>query len=201
MNWKEVGGVVADAAPFLGTLLGGPLGGAVGGIVASVFGTAENPSEVAQAIKVDPQSAVKLAEIEAEVKKRHVELATQVKLAELQADTQRLATVNATMQAELTAAVAGAGMFRTGWRPAFGWVMALAFGWLMAAIGVLLLTEPEKVGAAVAGISALNPMWMVGLGVLGVTVWKRSDDKRLAFGQVEGLAELRGAARRVMEAG
>lgn len=71
MEWKDVAGGVAKVAPLLGTALGGPLGGAIGGVVAllaSAFGlTPEQttPEKINQLMVTDPQSAIKLAEIEA----------------------------------------------------------------------------------------------------------------------------------------
>lgn len=180
MEWKDLGKVVADSAPALGTLLLGPAGTVVGSIIAGVFGTEPEPGAVAEAIKRDPQAAVKLAEIQAQVETRKAELAVEAVRAELAAQTAALAEVNSTMRSEMQAAVAGAGMWRTGWRPAFGWVMAASFGWVMFAIGMLLISEPDKAGDAVQGVAAMGGIWTVGLSVLGVAVWRRSDDKAIA---------------------
>lgn len=203
MDWKDLGKVVANAAPALGTLLGGPLGGVVGGVVANVFGTEAEPSEIARAIERDPAAAVKLAEVQAEVEKRKAELAVQHAQAQLahQAEiaaqgSARLAEVNATMRAELQAATAGVGRFRTGWRPAFGWIMAASFGAVMFAIAYLLVTDPAQVGVAANGVASLTTIWSVGLSVLGVAVWKRSDDKAVAA-HPEQLTVLGAVAKRI----
>jgi hypothetical protein len=71
MDWKDVAGGVAKAAPLLGGILGGPVGGAIGGVIsliANAFGlTPEEttPDKINQLLQVDPQAALKLAEIEA----------------------------------------------------------------------------------------------------------------------------------------
>jgi hypothetical protein len=80
MDWKDVAGTVAKAAPILGTILGGPVGGAVGGVVsliASAFGltpTETTPEKISQMLTTDPAAAVKLAEIESRHKIRLQEL-------------------------------------------------------------------------------------------------------------------------------
>lgn len=203
MDWKDVGKIVANAAPALGGLLGGPLGATIGSVVAGVFGTAPEPSEVAQAIQRDPAAAVKLAEIQAEVEKHRATLAVQAQQAALAQQVQlaaegsrRLAEVNATMRAELTAATSGVGVFRTGWRPAFGWIMAASFGAVMFAVAFLLVTAPEQVGVAANGIASLTTIWSVGLSVLGVAVWKRSDDKRVTA-DPEAITVLGAVAQRI----
>lgn len=64
MDWADLGRTVASAAPLLGGVVGGPLGAGIGGIIASAFGVEANPTDISAAIKADPQSAVKLREIE-----------------------------------------------------------------------------------------------------------------------------------------
>ena len=66
MDWKKVAGLVGQAAPILGTALGGPMGGAAGSLVASVLGVDNTPDAVAQAIKQDPQAAIKIKQLELE---------------------------------------------------------------------------------------------------------------------------------------
>ena len=72
-EWKDIASVVGDVAPILGTALGGPAGGAVGGIIANLLGVDNEPSAVVNAIKADPNIAVKLKEIELEAQRLHYE--------------------------------------------------------------------------------------------------------------------------------
>lgn len=80
MNWKDIAGNVAKAAPVLGSLLGGPIGGAIGGVIGligSAFGlTPEEttPEKINQMLITDPSAAVKLAEIESQHKLKLQEL-------------------------------------------------------------------------------------------------------------------------------
>lgn len=74
MNWKDLGKQVASAAPALGAVLGGPVGGAAGALIASVFWVESTPDAVEKAIKADPESAIKLMELE----QRHIERLTEL---------------------------------------------------------------------------------------------------------------------------
>lgn len=85
MNWKDLGKQVASAAPVLGAALGGPVGGAAGALIASVFGVENTPDAVEKAIKADPESAIKLRELE----QRHIE-----RLTELENDRFRIETAD-----------------------------------------------------------------------------------------------------------
>jgi len=120
---------------------------------------------------------------------RHVET-----LAKLDTDEARaaLGEINATIRAEAAAGDA----FTRRWRPTLGYVVALAWGAQMTAASYVVVAHPESAAAVLSALAALFPMWSVALGVLGVAVIKRSDDKRLAAGHAPApaFAELIGAA-------
>ena len=80
MDWKEVAGTVAKAAPLVGSILGGPPGAAIGGVI-SLIGAAfgltpeqTTPDQIHQMLSIDPAAAVKLAEIESTHKIRLQEI-------------------------------------------------------------------------------------------------------------------------------
>jgi len=70
MDWKEVGGKIADFAPLLGSILGGPVGGAAGGLVkilAAELGLKPEeatPDSIMQVIQTDPSAVLKFKEFE-----------------------------------------------------------------------------------------------------------------------------------------
>lgn len=66
MKWSDLSKTIGKVAPMLGTALGGPMGGAIGAIVSSALGVPNDAAAVAEAIKTDPQIAVKLREIESQ---------------------------------------------------------------------------------------------------------------------------------------
>lgn len=87
MDWKDVAGTVAKAAPVLGAVLGGPVGAvatAAGGLLASVLGVESDPGTVAQAITADPEAMVKLRQIEADERGRLLDWQAEQLRAELE---------------------------------------------------------------------------------------------------------------------
>ena len=83
-------------------------------------------------------------------------------------------------------------------RPTFGYLMALSWAGQMGAIGYVIVTDPGGAGDVIAAMSNLTVIWAVGLSVLGVYVYKRSEDKRLGGGSGDG-AGLAGAFRSVVD--
>ncbi|MCC7427224.1 MAG: ribokinase [Alphaproteobacteria bacterium] len=68
------------------------------------------------------------------------------------------------------------------WRPFFGYVVACSWGVQMGAAAVVIVIAPEQAGSILSGLGALSAMWGVALGVLGVAVVKRSQDKAVEAG-------------------
>jgi len=83
MEWKDIAKVVGQSAPILGTVLGGPAGGAIGSLVASVLGVSNEPDAVIEAIRMNPDVAVKLKELEvreSELLNHHLKEMAQIEL-------------------------------------------------------------------------------------------------------------------------
>jgi len=147
--------------------------------VGSALGMINNPiaAGAAQALKA-VDAAVSDGSITPEAvaeANRHVE-----KLAELDsADAQAaLHEINQTMRTE----VASDDPYVRRMRPTFGYIMALTWCAQMGGLAWVIVTEPAQAGAVVNAMASLGTIWSVGLGVLGIYVYKRSDDKRLAAG-------------------
>ena len=81
MTWSELGKKVADFAPLLGSVLG-PAGAGVGALISSEFGTDNTPDAINSFLVGNPESQVKLKEIELTHKTR----LQQIKLETLQAE-------------------------------------------------------------------------------------------------------------------
>lgn len=179
MDWQDVAGLVAKAAPVLGTALLGPAGGAVGGVagalLASAFGVENEPAAIAQAIQADPAAALKLRQLEVENQTALVRLATEN-------ETARLAMVNDTMRAEASSE----DWFVRRARPAFLWVTAfsIAVEVLIALLAVLL--APEQIGQLSLVYGALATPQGIAAAMCGVYLKKRSDDKLAAAGMTPG---------------
>lgn len=80
MNWKDLAGTVGNIAGAVAPLLGGPVGLAVsiGSQIAGALGTDNTPDAVANALRNDPNAALKLQEWAAQereqIRQSHVEL-------------------------------------------------------------------------------------------------------------------------------
>jgi hypothetical protein len=183
MKWSDIGKDIAKAAPLIGSILGGPAGaaaGAVGSIVASVLGVDNTPAAVAQELKKNPDALAKV---------RKAELAHQDKLAELQvtaaqnrlaADTQRIQSVNKTMQAETKAEHWAQWL----WRPLNGLLFAptiLALYVILPAIQIHVPNVPVTV-------------WEAWGALLGITAWHRGVKQRLQAGDGPSLGARIGQA-------
>ena len=64
MEWSDLGEKLAEFAPLLGSVVGGPAGGAIGSVIAAAFGVEDKPEAVLEAVKNDPEAAIKLRKIE-----------------------------------------------------------------------------------------------------------------------------------------
>jgi len=80
--WDSIKDTVGSVAPIAGSLLGGPAGSAVGSMVASALGVSNTPDAVANAIKTDPQAAIKIRQIEAQLEQTRLEVRGQAIQAE-----------------------------------------------------------------------------------------------------------------------
>lgn len=151
MNWKDLEEDIGKAAPVLGGLIGGPAGAGIGAIVASVLGVGNTPQEVSQALKTDPDAAVKLRQIEADETLGLKRLAVEQAANDLAADTARIQAVNATMQAE-----AKADHWPSySWRPFIGFITGvMVFGcyFVLPLISKPVPAVPESVWLMLGGI-------------------------------------------------
>jgi len=80
--WDSIKGTVGSVAPIAGSMLGGPAGGAVGSLIASALGVDNTPDAVAAAIKADPDAAVKIRQVEAQLEQTRLEVRGQAIQAE-----------------------------------------------------------------------------------------------------------------------
>lgn len=163
MNWRDVAETVAKAAPALGGALYGGAGYAVGSGIAKLLGVEDSPEAVQAALQQDPQAALKLRELEAEIER-----------ARINADLDRQRMVNETMRVEAQQD----GWFKSGWRPALGWVFTGSLGALSMAMAWTVINDPTVVSD---GEFTGMLVWLfVTMGAaLGINVKKRSDDKQV----------------------
>ena len=114
------------------------------------------------AIKADPVLALQL---------QQAWMAHDLALA--QEESRQLAEINATMRAE----AASSDAYVRRWRPTFGYAVALTWTATMAAVSWAIIAQPAQAPAIITTLVNTSPIWGVALGVLGVSVVKRSQDK------------------------
>ena len=80
--WDSIKDTVGSVAPIAGSLIGGPAGPAIGSMIAAALGVSSTPDAVAAAIKSDPQAAIKIRQIEAQLEQTRLEVRGQAIQAE-----------------------------------------------------------------------------------------------------------------------
>jgi hypothetical protein len=103
---------------------------------------------------------------------RHVEAIAQMNSDEYKSAIEQ---VNLSLRAE----VASSDAYVRRMRPTFGYIMAITWAAQMLSIAFVILDAPEKAGAVMAAMGNLDTVWTVGLSVLGIYVYKRSQDKQV----------------------
>jgi hypothetical protein len=64
-------------------------------------------------------------------------------------------------------------------RPTFGYLMALTWAAQMFGLAYVIIFQTEKAPYVLNAMASLGAIWGVGLSVLGIYVYKRSEDKKL----------------------
>jgi len=193
-KWKDLGMTVARIGlPTLGGMMaGGPIGAAGAAIAAAAnelgipAEQADDPDVISQAIQADPQSALKLYELNADLESQRIKAAAETAVAEYQEAAKQQAATNETMRAEIVSE----DPFVRRARPFFIWIMGLSWGYQMTALvtigGFAVYKHPVDAGAIITAIGglagALTTMWGVALAVVGVYFKQRSNDKARAVG-------------------
>lgn len=94
-------------------------------------------------------------------------------LGAMKEETARLQIVNDTIRAEAQSN----DPFVRRMRPFFGYVMAVTWGVQMGAASWVIVSHPEQAASVLNGIASTTTLWGIGLAVLGVYVYKRSQEK------------------------
>ena len=103
---------------------------------------------------------------------RHAEAMATLRVAEVEA---RLHEVNETFRSEINST----DKYVRRMRPTFGYIMAMTWAAQMIGLAYIIVFETEKAGHILQGMASLSTIWGVGLSVLGIYVYKRSEDKKL----------------------
>ncbi|MCB1562890.1 MAG: ribokinase [Alphaproteobacteria bacterium] len=103
---------------------------------------------------------------------RHAEAMARMKLEE---NTANLSEINRSLRAEIVSD----DTYIRRMRPTFGYLMALTWAAQMFGVAYVIIFDTERAGAVMSAMGSLSAIWAVGLSVLGIYVYKRSEDKKI----------------------
>ncbi len=103
---------------------------------------------------------------------RHAEAMATINMQQYEAS---LAQINESLRAE----IASTDKYVRRMRPTFGYLMAGTWAAQMFGLAYVVVFKTEIAANVMQGMAALSTIWAVGLSVLGIYVYKRSEDKKL----------------------
>ncbi len=144
-------------------------------IVGSALGKIDNPvaQNAAKALS-ETQNAITTGVITPEARveaNRHIETMEGISQKER---SEALAQVNESLRFE----VGSADLYVRRMRPTFGYLMALTWTAQMLAIAYVIVFDTSRAAVVLQAVESLSTIWCIALSVLGLYVYKRSDEKR-----------------------
>ena len=64
-------------------------------------------------------------------------------------------------------------------RPTFGYIVAISWGVQMLSVAYVILFKTAEASGVINAMGSLTTTWAVGLSVLGIYVYRRSDEKKV----------------------
>ncbi|QQG36008.1 MAG: ribokinase [Micavibrio aeruginosavorus] len=107
---------------------------------------------------------------------RHAEKLAEMKLGEKQAAYQQ---INESLRAE----VASPDAYVRRMRPTFGYLMAFTWAAQMFAVAYVIVFRTAESSLVIEAMESLGMIWGIGLSVLGVYVYQRSEEKKCGVSQ------------------
>lgn len=131
---------------------------------------AEGLKNVGEAIQSGGISAEQVAEVN-----RHTEKMAELEIGKLKTE---IGETNATYRAE----IGSDDKYVRRMRPTFGYFMAVTWAAQMLALAYVIVFQTDKAGFVLQAMSNLSAIWAMGLSVLGIYVYKRSEEKKAQAG-------------------
>ena len=119
---------------------------------------------------------------------RHVEKMQEIEAGERK---EAITQINESLRAE----VASTDPYVRRMRPTFGYIIALTWAAQMFAIAYVIVFETNQAALVIEAVQSLGTIWAVGLSVLGIYVYKRSEEKKLDVPQSVSPAPIKPAAK------
>ena len=104
---------------------------------------------------------------------RHAEVIAQLKSDEYRT---QIAEINQSLRAE----VASQDAYVRRMRPTFGYIMAITWAAQMLALAWVILEDTKNASLILESFESLGIIWTIGLSVLGIYVYKRSEEKKVS---------------------
>lgn len=108
---------------------------------------------------------------------RHLEKVQEIEAAERRNSIQQ---INESLRAE----VASSDPYVRRMRPTFGYIIATTWGAQMFALAYIIVFETAQASLVIDAMEKLGTIWAVGLSVLGIYVYKRSEEKKISLPSV-----------------
>lgn len=83
--------------------------------------------------------------------------------------------VNESLRAE----IASSDSYVRHMRPTFGYIIAVTWGAQMMAVAYVIIFDTAQANAVINAMQSMGTLWTVGLSVLGIYVYKRSEEKKV----------------------
>ncbi len=159
--------------PALLTKIGLPI---LTNILAEALGAIDNPvtktaSKVLQQVDGEIASG-HITQQQVNEAHRHAEKMAEIALKEQEI---QLTQINESLRNE----IASQDLYVRRMRPTFGYLLAITWAAQMLGLAYVIAFETDKAGVVLNAMSGLSAIWAVGLSVLGVYVYKRSEEKKI----------------------
>ncbi len=144
-------------------------------VLAEAFGAVDNPvARSAEKALKDVEKSLEngwITQEQISEAHRHIEKMTELQNEKLEAS---LSETNKSLRAE----IASQDKYVRRMRPTFGYLMAFTWAAQMFGLAYVIIFETEKAPFILNAMSSLTAIWGVGLSVLGIYVYKRSEEKK-----------------------
>lgn len=130
-------------------------------------GAAKALDEVDKALKTGQISPEQMAEAN-----RHVEALSSLESEEYR---EQVKQINESLRAEIVSQ----DQYVRRMRPTFGYLMAITWAAQMLGLAYVIVFDTHRAASVLTSMASLSAIWAVGLSVLGIYVYKRSEDKKL----------------------
>lgn len=109
---------------------------------------------------------------------RHIERMSELAAAQ---DANTITQINESLRVE----VASSDAYVRRMRPTFGYLMAMTWTVQMCAIAYVIVYDTPNAHLVIAAVESLSTIWAVALSVLGIYVYKRSEEKHTGVSAVQ----------------